>query len=78
VALLQSEEMKLTRLRITIEPWHMQDSMKELRVKAVVDGISHVVSIPLVESDFESRFEFMMERAMQEIKKLVKAQEKGQ
>lgn len=69
--------MKLTRLRITIEPWHMQDSMKELRVQVVVDGISHVVAVPLSNSDFESRFEFMMERAMQEIKKLVKAKEKG-
>jgi len=69
--------MKLTRLRITIEPWHIQNSMKELRVEALVDGVAHTVVVPFQEDDFESRFEFLMEHAMREIKKLVKAQEKG-
>lgn len=70
--------MKLTRLRITIEPWHMQASMKELRVEAIVDGTIHTASMPFEDSDFESRFESLMDRAMSEIKRLVKAQEKGQ
>jgi len=70
--------MKLTRLRITIEPWHLQNSMKELRVDALVDGVAHTISIPIETGDFESRFEMLMERCMQEIKRMVKVQEKGQ
>jgi len=70
--------MKLTRLRITIEPWHLQSSMKELRVDAIIDGTTHTISIPTEADDFESRFEMMMERCMHEIKRMVKAQEKGQ
>lgn len=70
--------MKLTRLQITIEPWHLQNSVKELKVEAIVDGMTNTITVPFEDDDFESRFEYLMEYAMREIKKLVKIQEKGQ
>jgi len=66
--------MKLNRLRITIEP--LLDSVSELRVEALVDGVAHTVSMRFRYDHFNSQFETLMEDAMKEIKRLVK--EKGQ
>ena len=66
-------EMKITRLRLTIEPWHIRDSMKELRVEAIVDGTVHTAVTPFEDDDFESRFDYLMEQSRREIVRLVKA-----
>lgn len=65
--------MKITRLRLTIEPWHVRDSMKELRVEAIVDGTKHTAVTPFEDDDFESRFDYLMEQSRREILRLVKA-----
>lgn len=64
--------MKFTRLRLTIEPWHLQASMKELRIEILVDGVEHTVLTPVYDDDFESRFDYVMERVKREVLLLVK------
>ncbi len=67
-----TEPMKLTRVRLTIEPWHLQDDFYELRVEAIVDGVSHNYVYPFTEDEFQSRFDSIMEMAREEILRLVK------
>lgn len=64
--------MKFTRLRLTIEPWRLQASMKELRIEILVDGVEHTVLTPVYDDDFESRFDYVMERVKREVLLLVK------
>lgn len=68
--------MKFTRLRLTIEPWHLQASMKELRIEILVDGVEHTVLTPVYDDDFESRFDYVMEQVKREVLSLVKGREK--
>ena len=65
--------MIITRLRITIEPCHVRDSMKELHVEAIVDGTKHIAVMPFEDDHFESLFDYMMEEAKLEIRRRVKA-----
>lgn len=68
--------MKFTRLRLTIEPWRLQASMKELRIEILVDGVEHTVLTPVYDDDFESRFDYVMEQVKREVLSLVKGREK--
>lgn len=65
--------MKITRLQLTIEPWHIRDSIKELRIEAIVDGTVHTTITPFEDDDFEPRFDYLMEQSRREIVRLVKA-----
>jgi hypothetical protein len=64
---------KISRLRITIEPVRLRDSMKELRVEAVVDGTIHTTVTLFNDDDFESSFDYLMEQSRRQIVWLVKA-----
>jgi hypothetical protein len=59
--------MKITRLRLTIEPWQARDTLKDLRVEVIVDGTVYTATTPFVDDDFESRFDYLMEESRQEI-----------
>jgi hypothetical protein len=59
--------MKITRLRLTIEPWQARDTLKDLRVEVIVDGTVYTATTRFVDDDFESRFDYLMEESRQEI-----------
>lgn len=69
----RKHKMKIQRLRLTIEPWHIRDTMKELRVEAIVDGTVHTAVTTFEDNDFISRFDYLMEKSRREIVRLVKA-----
>lgn len=64
--------LKITRLRITIEPWHADASVKEFRVEAMVGGIVYNAVVPFEENDLESRFDCLFNEARREILKLIR------
>lgn len=58
----------ITRLRITIEP-----ERDEASVEVIVDGVKHTTVARIEVDDFESRFDWFMEKSRLEILRLVKA-----
>lgn len=68
--------MNINFLQIRIEPYYwMQDSldkekwtMRQVKVSVKVNGTEYHFQEVLVESDFESIFDWMMERMIHEIK----------
>lgn len=70
--------LKITRLRITIEPrYYARNFMRELRVETTVDGVFHATVIPFDDDDFDSHFDHLMNVSRLEIIKLVKAHEQN-
>jgi hypothetical protein len=65
--------MKLSRLQITIEPWHINPATRVLRVEATVNGIRHSNEQPFDDCDFESAFDRLMDRSKRELNKIIKA-----
>lgn len=65
--------LRISRLRFTIEPCYLLNGMRELRVEAIVNGTKHTVVTRFEVDDFESHFDWMMERSKYEIMRLVKA-----
>ena len=65
--------MKLSRLKVTIEPLPLQDGAHELRVEAVVDGVRHYTLSTLHEDDMESMFDRLMDQSRREIIRMAKA-----
>lgn len=65
--------MKLSRLQITIEPWHINQTTRVLRVEATVDGIRHSNEQLFDDCDFESAFDRLMERSKHELNRIIKA-----
>jgi hypothetical protein len=64
----------VTHLRVTIEPWHL-DNMMEIRIETRVNGLLHTYMKPFYRDDFNSCFDLLMEEASRNIKQLVVAQE---
>ena len=65
--------MKLTRLKVTIEPLPLRNGAHELRAKAVVDGVRQYTLSTLHEDDMESMFDRLMDQARREIVRMAKA-----
>ncbi len=61
------------RLRITIEPWRIDGTIKELRIEVDVDGMRHGTVETFREADFDSRFRQMMQSAERRISEIVKS-----
>lgn len=64
--------MKITSLKLTIEPWRVGEGWSELRAQVVVDGTVFSTTARFGDDDFESRFDLMMDEARKQIKRLVK------
>lgn len=65
--------MKISRLRITIAP--VDNYGDQIQVHVVTDGQAFTAIAPLIDSDFESNFDYCMEYARREILRLVKQAE---
>lgn len=69
--------MKINHLSIRMEPYSFIDGAKQVRVTVVVDGRELHYDHTVKENEFESFYDWLMDEAKREIKKIVLADEKG-
>jgi hypothetical protein len=60
-----------------MEPYSFIDGAKQVRVTVVVDGRELHYDHTVKENEFESFYDWLMDEAKREIKKIVLADEKG-
>jgi len=69
--------VKINHLSIRMEPYSFIDGAKQVRVTVVVDGRELHYDHTVKENEFESFYDWLMDEAKREIKKIVLADEKG-
>ncbi len=64
--------MRITSFQITVQPWYADDTLMELRIEVIANGIKRTHSVPFVANDFESVFDFLMKEAQRKVVEIVK------